>query len=177
MPDPSSPSTSSSVHLRIYQVISKQTFFNNLRIGQPTLESIMFAMPLPEALQKSVDATKVDYVQLGSSGLRVSVPIFGTMGLGSSKWLPWVLDEEPSLDILKAAYDRGINTWDTADMYSNGISEEFIGKAIKKFNIPREKLVLMTKCWAYLAEDTGVFSAPFSQQMSQSKDYVNRGGE
>lgn len=137
----------------------------------------MPAMALPESLQRSVDATKVEYVQLGSSGLRVSVPIFGTMGIGSNKWLPWVLNEDESLDILKVAYDRGINTWDTADMYSNGMSEEILGKAIKKFNIPREKLVLMTKCWAYVAEDTSVFGAPFSQQMSQSKDYVNRGGE
>jgi aryl-alcohol dehydrogenase-like predicted oxidoreductase len=137
----------------------------------------MPAMPLPGSLQKSVEATKVDYVQLGSSGLRVSVPIFGTMGIGSDKWLPWVLNEDESLEILKTAYDRGINTWDTADMYSNGMSEEIIGKAIKKFSIPREKVVLMTKCWAYVAEDPSVFGAAFSQQMSQSKDYVNRGGE
>ena len=43
--------------------------------------------------------------------------------------MPWVLEEEESLPILKAAYDRGLNTWDTANVYSNGVSEEIIGKA------------------------------------------------
>ncbi|KAK9313118.1 NADP-dependent oxidoreductase domain-containing protein [Lipomyces starkeyi] len=46
----------------------------------------------------------------------------------------------------QTAYDGGINTWDTANAYSNGVSEEIIGKAIRKFGIPREKLVIMTKC-------------------------------
>jgi aryl-alcohol dehydrogenase-like predicted oxidoreductase len=134
-------------------------------------------MEFPASLQKSLDETKVEYVRLGSSGLRVSVPILGGMSLGSSKWAPWVLDEEPSLEILKAAYDRGLNTWDTADMYSNGISEEVIGKAIKKFNIPREKLVLLTKCAIYVGEEVGLHGPAFAAQMAQSKDYVNRGGK
>ncbi|KAJ9142986.1 Aldo-keto reductase [Pleurostoma richardsiae] len=131
---------------------------------------------LPASLQKSLDDTKVDYVNLGGSGLRISVPVLGTMGLGSSKWERWVLDEEPSLEILKAAYDRGINTWDTANMYSNGISEEVIGKAIHKFNIPREKLVIMTKCWTYVSEDPTVITPIYLEQMARSKDYVNNGG-
>jgi len=132
---------------------------------------------LPTSLQKSLNETKVEYVNLGSSGLRVSVPVLGGMSLGSEQWAPWVLDEEDSLEILKAAFDRGINTWDTANMYSNGISEEIIGKAIRNFNIPREKVVLMTKCFLYVAEEPGIFSPMFSEQMSQSKDYVNQGGE
>lgn len=133
------------------------------------------AFQLPALLQKSLDETKVEYKNLGSSGLKISVPILGAMGLGSSQWLPWVLEEEQSLEILKAAYDRGINTWDTANFYSNGDSEVVIGKAMKKFNIPREKVVLMTKCALYVSEDPtmmGVFP-----QMSQSKDYVNQGGK
>lgn len=67
----------------------------------------MSAPPVPALLQRSVDATKVDYVQLGSSGLRVSVPILGTMGMGSKKWMPWVMEEEESLGLLKAAWHRG----------------------------------------------------------------------
>ena len=51
---------------------------------------------------------QVEYRRLGQSGLRVSVPIFGAMSLGSSKWMPWVLDEDKALPILKAAWDRGI---------------------------------------------------------------------
>lgn len=69
------------------------------------------------------------------------------MGFGSptSSNGPWVLDEAASLPLLKYAFDKGINTWDTADAYSCGRSEEIIGKAIKQYDIPREKLVIMTK--------------------------------
>ncbi|KAK1966460.1 voltage-gated potassium channel beta-1 subunit [Colletotrichum sublineola] len=70
----------------------------------------MSAPPVPASLQKSLDATKVEYVNLGTSGLKVSVPILGGMSLGSSEWQNWVLDEEESYEILKAAYNRGLNT-------------------------------------------------------------------
>ncbi|KAI1655447.1 Aldo/keto reductase [Daldinia decipiens] len=136
----------------------------------------MTQFPVPASLQKSIDNTNVDYARVGSSGLRVSSPILGAMSLGSSKWLPWVLDEEKSLEILKAAYDRGINTWDTANAYSNGISEEIIGKALPKFSIPREKVIILTKCFLHVGEDSSVFTAPFGGVLSQSKDYVNQGG-
>ncbi|KAH7348493.1 aldo-keto reductase [Rhexocercosporidium sp. MPI-PUGE-AT-0058] len=134
------------------------------------------ARPVPSSLQKSLDATKVEYVQLGRSGLRVSSPILGGMSFGSKDWLPWNIEEEEALQILKAAYDRGVNTWDTADMYSNGLSEEILGKAIRKFDIPREKLVLMTKCYVYVAEEVGIFSAALGESIARSKDHVNRGG-
>ncbi|KAH9214586.1 NADP-dependent oxidoreductase domain-containing protein [Leptodontidium sp. 2 PMI_412] len=134
------------------------------------------ALPIPPSLQKSLDGTKVEYVQLGRSGLRVSSPILGGMSFGSKQWQPWNIEEEEALLILKAAYDRGVNTWDTADMYSNGLSEEIIGKAIKKFEIPREKLVLMTKCYIYVAEEVGIFGAALGEPMARSKDHVNRGG-
>ncbi|KAK0127276.1 hypothetical protein ONS96_006826 [Cadophora gregata f. sp. sojae] len=135
-----------------------------------------FSAVISSGLQKSIDATKVEYVQLGRSGLRVSSPILGGTSFGSKKWMPWNLEEEDSLKILKAAYDRGVNTWDTADMYSNGLSEEIIGKAIKKFEIPREKLVLMTKCYIYVADDIDTFSAVLGETMAKTKDHVNRGG-
>ncbi|KZW01939.1 Aldo/keto reductase [Exidia glandulosa HHB12029] len=95
----------------------------------------------------------MEYQRLGTSGLKVSKIILGCMSYGSSKWQDWVLDEEKSLPLLKAAYDAGINTWDTADMYSNGVSETIIGKAITKYNIPRKKLVIMTKCFCGIKED------------------------
>ncbi|KAI0376876.1 Aldo/keto reductase [Hypomontagnella monticulosa] len=131
---------------------------------------------VPESIQKSVASTKVEYVRVGSSGLRVSTPILGAMSLGSKQWMPWVLDEDESLEILKAAYDRGLNTWDTANAYSNGLSEEVIGKALRKFAIPREKVVIMTKCFLHVAEETGVFSPMIGPLLDQSKDYVNQGG-
>ncbi|KZV85341.1 Aldo/keto reductase [Exidia glandulosa HHB12029] len=95
----------------------------------------------------------MEYQRLGTSGLKVSKIILGCMSYGSSKWQDWVLDEEKALPLLKAAYDAGINTWDTADMYSNGVSETIIGKAITKYNIPRKKLVVMTKCFCGVNEE------------------------
>jgi hypothetical protein len=51
-------------------------------------------MEIPQLVKDSISATKVDYVQLGKSGLRVSVPILGAMSFGDSAWAPWVIDEE-----------------------------------------------------------------------------------
>jgi hypothetical protein len=50
--------------------------------------------PIPPQLQASVEGTKVDYVRLGKSGLKVSVPILGAMSFGRPDWGSWVLDEE-----------------------------------------------------------------------------------
>jgi aryl-alcohol dehydrogenase-like predicted oxidoreductase len=135
-----------------------------------------FALPL--SLKNSLEATKVEYVQLGSSGLRVSWPILGAMAFGTPQSaVPWVLDEDASLKVLKAAYDCGINTWDTANVYSSGLSEESIGKAIQKFDIPRHKLVIMTKCAYAVGEEPVVIGNAFIEQLRESKDYVNQGGE
>lgn len=125
---------------------------------------------------KSIEQTKAHYKQLGKSGLRVSVPILGAMSFGDEAWQPWVLNEEKSLPILKAAYDKGLNTWDTANVYSNGVSEEIIGKAIKKYNIPRHKIVILSKCYGYVGEEPGIRGIIYGQKIAQSKDYVNNGG-
>lgn len=66
--------------------------------------------PLPEGVAKSMDETKVDYKLVGNSGLRVSVPIIGCMSIGNPEWASWVQGPEKALPLLKAAYDRGINT-------------------------------------------------------------------
>lgn len=124
----------------------------------------------------SIASTKVTYRRLGASGLRVSVPIFGAMGLGSSEWMPWVLNEDEALPLLKAAFDRGINTWDTACNYSNGLSESVIGKAIAKYNIPRDKLVLMTKCYGFVADEPGHWTVGRDRELKESQEFVNRGG-
>ncbi|KAJ5908159.1 hypothetical protein N7495_000841 [Penicillium taxi] len=136
-----------------------------------------YGLPIPASLQQSLDETKVEYVQVGSSGLRVSRPILGCLAFGKPQpFAPWILDEETSLEILKVAYDRGVNTWDTANTYSNGLSEEIIGKAIKKFNIPRQKVVIMTKIGFHVGEEIDVLGAAFPDEMGQCKDYVNQGG-
>jgi len=120
--------------------------------------------------------SKAEYKRLGKSGLKVSVPILGAMSIGSSKWQPWVIEEEESLPLLKAAYDRGLTTWDTANVYSNGVSEEIIGKAIKKYDLPRHKLVILTKCYGYTGEDPGLRTIQYGKELPQLRDYTNQGG-
>ncbi|EMD34209.1 hypothetical protein CERSUDRAFT_117111 [Gelatoporia subvermispora B] len=88
----------------------------------------------------------VPYVRLGKSGLKVSKIILGTMQYGSKAWRDWVIeDEEEAFKHIKFAYDHGIQSFDTANVYSNGLSEVILGKAIKKLNLPREEIVVMTK--------------------------------
>lgn len=64
----------------------------------------------PISLVKSVCRSQAMYRRLGNSGLLVSNPILGGLHFGDPKWYDWVLDEEESIALLKAAYDRGINT-------------------------------------------------------------------
>ena len=71
----------------------------------------------------------------------------------------------------------GLSTWDTANVYSSGINEEIIGKAIKKFEIPRHKLTILAKCCGTVPVEPGIFSWAFEAQMQKSKDYVNQGGK
>jgi len=84
------------------------------------------------------------YVSLGSTGLKVSRICLGTMTYGSSKWRPWVLDEEAARPFFVRALEAGINFFDTADMYSNGASEEVTGRALREL-ARREEVVIATK--------------------------------
>ena len=70
----------------------------------------------------------------------------------------------------------GLSTWDTANVYSSGINEEIIGRAIKKFDIPRHKLTILAKCCGTVPEEPAIFNWPFEAQMQKSRDYVNQGG-
>jgi predicted aldo/keto reductase-like oxidoreductase len=68
------------------------------------------APELPPGVKVSLENSKAEYRRLGNSGLHVSVPIVGCMSIGNTEWADWVLDEEKALPLLKAAYDRGVNT-------------------------------------------------------------------
>ncbi|KAK3375920.1 NADP-dependent oxidoreductase domain-containing protein [Lasiosphaeria ovina] len=131
---------------------------------------------IPASLKQSTENSKCEYRRLGSSGLRVSVPIFGCMSFGDPRTLPWAIGEDEALPILKAAYDSGLNTWDTANVYSNGASEVIIGKALKKYNILREKVIIMTKCYAAVGDEPEIRAFFYKSVVDQSKDYVNRHG-
>ncbi|MDP9098088.1 MAG: aldo/keto reductase [Verrucomicrobiota bacterium] len=95
----------------------------------------------------------MQYVNLGSTGLKVSRICLGTMTYGSSKWRPWVLDEDASRPLIKQALEHGINFFDTADMYSLGASEEVLGRALKDFGPTREKIVIATKVYYPVGDD------------------------
>ncbi|CAE6404697.1 unnamed protein product [Rhizoctonia solani] len=95
----------------------------------------------------STQKKNMQYVRLGNSGLKVSRIILGTMSYGSPEWQKWVLDEEESIKHIKLAYEMGIQTFDTANAYSNGLSEVVLGKAIKQLNLPRDEIVVMTKVY------------------------------
>jgi aryl-alcohol dehydrogenase (NADP+) len=86
----------------------------------------------------------MDYVRLGSTGLKVSRLCLGTMTYGTPAWRPWVLDEESSRPFIKRAVEHGINFFDTADMYSRGVSEEVVGRALKEY-AKRDAIVVATK--------------------------------
>ncbi|KAF9269139.1 Aldo/keto reductase [Marasmius fiardii PR-910] len=81
------------------------------------------------------------------------------MSFGSPEWAPWVLPEKPSVEILKAAWDRGINTIDTANMYSNGESERIIAVSMRKYNIPRNQIIIATKCYGLYVNQSGLSRA------------------
>jgi len=131
---------------------------------------------MPKTLKESVDNSKCEYRRLGKTGLKVSVPILGAMSFGSKAWAPWVLDEGDSLPILKAAYDRGLNTWDTANVYSAGHSELIIAKAIKQYDIPREKIIILTKCFGPVPDDPSISTMKHNAQVKLSKDFQNQYG-
>ncbi len=87
----------------------------------------------------------MELVRLGNTGLKVSRICLGTMTYGDPKWRDWVLDEQASRPFIKRALEGGINFFDTADMYSLGVSEEVVGRALKDFADKRESCVLATK--------------------------------
>src|SRR5262249_23554389 len=95
----------------------------------------------------SLRSSPMEYRRLGSTGLKVSRLCLGCMSYGSSKWRPWVLDEELAKPFIKEALDAGINFFDTADMYSLGASEAVLSRALKEFGVRRSDVVIATKVY------------------------------
>jgi aryl-alcohol dehydrogenase-like predicted oxidoreductase len=84
------------------------------------------------------------FTYLGSTGLRVSRICLGCMSYGSKKWRDWILEEDDAQPFFRRAVEAGINFFDTADVYSVGVSEEITGRALKKY-ARMEEVVLATK--------------------------------
>lgn len=94
----------------------------------------------------------MEYVNLGRTGLKVSRLCLGCMTYGSSKWRDWILDEEASRPFIKRALEAGINFFDTANMYSDGLSEEVTGRALHDF-ASRDEVVIATKVFNRMRPD------------------------
>ena len=89
----------------------------------------------------------MEYTELGNTGIKVSKLCLGCMSFGKAGSMhDWTLDESESEEIIKHAIECGINFFDTANGYSAGTSEEYLGRAIKK-NIARDKAVIATKVY------------------------------
>jgi aryl-alcohol dehydrogenase-like predicted oxidoreductase len=94
----------------------------------------------------------MEYVNFGKTGLKVSRLCLGCMTYGSSKWREWVLDEDASRVSIRQAIEAGINFFDTANMYSEGVSEEVTGRALRDFG-KRDELVVATKVFNPMRPD------------------------
>lgn len=168
----------------IFPLISFQAlsllFLPSLSVSVPHFSTALVRYKLRNQLStlpemSAAKPTKpMEYTHLGKSGLKISKVILGAMSYGSSDWQDWVLNEAEALPLLKHAYDVGLNTWDTADIYSHGRSEEIIGKALKQYNIPRHRVVILSKCYFGVSDDGS--QDPISVSGTNDGDYVNRVG-
>jgi aryl-alcohol dehydrogenase-like predicted oxidoreductase len=93
--------------------------------------------------------------------------------------LAWCVEEAEALPILQACYESGLNFYDTANTYSSGVSEEILGKAIKKYHWRRENIVIATKVFAPVGHrDNGVFDNAMEKTMEERErgGYINAFG-
>ncbi len=108
----------------------------------------------------------MDYVNLGVSGLKVSRIALGMMTFGTPKWRPWVLGEDEARPIVRRAVELGVNVFDTADMYSAGVSEEITGKLVREY-ARRDEVVVATK--VFMPVDLGFKGLNVPGQKTQTR--------
>ena len=94
----------------------------------------------------------MEYINLGATGLKVSRICLGTMTYGDPKWRPWTLGEDASRPFFKQALEAGINFFDTADVYSQGVSEEVTGRVLKEL-AQRDQIILATKVFNPMGQE------------------------
>src|ERR1051326_2897794 len=94
----------------------------------------------------------MQYQRLGSAGLTRSRLFLRMMTYRVKRWRPWILEEDEATPIIRRAFDLGINFFDTADMYSDGASEEITGRVWKDL-APRDRIVLATKVFNPMGPD------------------------
>jgi len=89
----------------------------------------------------------MQFANLGHTGLSVSRLCLGMMTYGSKAWRDWVLEYDEARPFVERALEAEINFFDTADVYSNGVSEEILGRALRELGVDREDVVIATKCF------------------------------
>jgi len=119
----------------------------------------------------------MDFINLGSTGLRVSRICVGCMSFGvpDRGAHPWSLVEEKSRPIIKHALELGINFFDTANTYSDGTSEEIVGRALKDF-ARREEMVVATKVFYPMRKDPNSRGLSRKQIMTEIDNSLRRLG-
>ncbi len=118
----------------------------------------------------------MQYTRLGSTGLKVSRICLGAMTYGSKKWREWVLEEAESRPFIQHALELGINFFDTADMYSLGVSEEILGRALKEFGPSRDRVVIATKVFNRMSNDPNHWGLSRKHIMHSIDDSLRRLG-
>ena len=94
----------------------------------------------------------MDYARLGSTGVTVSRLCLGMMTYGAKAGREWALEEVEARPFIKKAFDLGFTFFDTADVYSNGVSEEITGRALRDYGPARDSYVLATKVYGAMGE-------------------------
>lgn len=119
----------------------------------------------------------MEYTRLGRSGLRVSRIGLGCMSYGKSTTglHQWTLDEEAAAPFFQQAVESGVTFWDTANVYQNGTSEEFVGRAIRTYS-RREDIVLATKVHGKMHDGPGGSGLSRKAILEQLDDSLRRLG-
>jgi aryl-alcohol dehydrogenase (NADP+) len=92
------------------------------------------------------------YTSLGRTGLQVSRICLGMLTFGDPKWRPWILPEDAARPVVRRALELGVTFFDVADMYSLGVSEEILGRALGDF-AARDRVVVATKVYYPMSDD------------------------
>jgi aryl-alcohol dehydrogenase (NADP+) len=95
----------------------------------------------------------MQYVNLGTTGMKVSRLCLGMMSYGSKEWRAWILDEGEARPFVQRALESGINFFDTADVYSTGESERITGKLLRELGAKRENVIVATKVNGQMSDD------------------------
>jgi len=118
----------------------------------------------------------MQFTRLGSTGATVSRLCLGMMTYGAKSWREWVLTEDESRPLIKKAVDLGFNFFDTADVYSLGVSEEITGRALKDFGPPRAEVVIATKVHGVMGDGHNMRGLSRKHVMQAIDDSLRRLG-